>query len=94
MKSGDVRPANILLNVDGEMLLINTLSFPDETTNYRKSLELQETTYLGIFHYYSAPEELWEVQQKIHYPKSDPPTGESFSIGMTIIDAALLINSE
>ena len=48
MKSGDVRPANILLNADGEMLLINTLSFPDETTNYRKSLEQHETTYLGI----------------------------------------------
>lgn len=29
MKSGDIRPANILLNEDGEMQLVNIYSFPD-----------------------------------------------------------------
>ena len=31
---------------------------------------------------------------KIKFPKSDPITAESFSIGLTMLDAALLENSE
>ena len=36
MKSGDVRPANVLLNKDGEIKLVNQYSFPNEKTNYYK----------------------------------------------------------
>ncbi len=46
-KSGDIRPKNILINEQGVANLINILSFPDEITNYYKSLLYHEPTYLG-----------------------------------------------
>ena len=45
-KSGDIRPANVLLNDKGEITLINVFSFPNEKTNYYKSLRYEKTTYL------------------------------------------------
>lgn len=42
----------------------------------------------------SAPEELAELEMKVKYCKSDPVIAESFSIGLTIVDAALLTDSE
>jgi hypothetical protein len=46
-KSGDVRPRNVLIDDKGEVAVLNNLSFPDELTNYYKSLYNAEKTYLG-----------------------------------------------
>jgi hypothetical protein len=46
-KSGDVRPRNVLIDDKGEVAVVSTLSFPDELTNYYKSLYHGEKTYLG-----------------------------------------------
>ena len=94
MKSGDIRPANILLDDKGEVTVINVYSFPTEKTNYQKSLRMNTTTYLCRSFFYAAPEELGELEMKINFPKSDPVTAEAFSIGLTILDAAILHDSE
>lgn len=48
-KAGDIRPKNVLIDEKGEIAVINTLSFPDELTNYYKSLYNGEKTYLGMY---------------------------------------------
>jgi hypothetical protein len=37
-KSGDIRPRNVLIDEKGDIAVINTLTFPNELTNYYKSL--------------------------------------------------------
>ena len=54
-KSGDIRPRNILINDLGHVNLINVLSFPDEITNYYKSLLHKVPTFLGNFIQYKSP---------------------------------------
>lgn len=54
-KSGDIRPRNILINDLGHVNLINVLSFPDEITNYYKSLLQKVPTFLGNFIKYQSP---------------------------------------
>lgn len=46
-KSGDIRPKNVLIDEKGEIAVVNMLTFPDETTNYLKSLDFQVAAYLG-----------------------------------------------
>jgi hypothetical protein len=46
MKSGDIRPANVLLDSNGDVTLINVFSFPTEKNNYQKALRFNTTTYL------------------------------------------------
>jgi len=46
-KSGDIRPRNVLIDEKGDIAIINTLTFPNELTNYYKSLYNSEITYLG-----------------------------------------------
>lgn len=87
LKSGDIRPKNILIDEKGEIGVLNVLSFPDELPNYYKSLFNKETTYL-------APEELAELETNTKYCRADPIIAESFSIGLTMVDTALLFNSE
>lgn len=53
-KAGDIRPRNVLIDEKGNVAILNHLSFPDELTNYYKSLYHKERTYL-------APEELAEL---------------------------------
>ena len=48
-KSGDIRPRNILINDMGHVNIINHLSFPDEISNYYKSLLYKVPTFLCIF---------------------------------------------
>jgi hypothetical protein len=76
-----------LIDEKGNVAILNSLSFPDELTNYYKSLYNKEKTYLS-------PEELAEVENKVKYCKSDPVIAESFSIGLTMLDACLLIDCE
>ena len=47
-KIGDVRPLNILINEEGQTKIIHQYSFPNELSNYDKSLLEKEPTYLGI----------------------------------------------
>ena len=51
MKVGDIRPENVLLNEAGRAAAITQHSFPDELTNYERTLRTGEKTYL-------APEEV------------------------------------
>lgn len=46
-KSGDIRPKNVLIDEKGNIGIVNSLSFPDELTNYYKSLYNKERTYLA-----------------------------------------------
>jgi hypothetical protein len=46
-KSGDIRPRNILIDEKGDIFIINSCSFPNELTNYYKSLYHKERTYLA-----------------------------------------------
>jgi hypothetical protein len=51
-KSGDIRPRNILINDLGHVNIINVLSFPDEISNYYKSLLHKVPTFLCNFLFY------------------------------------------
>ena len=42
----------------------------------------------------TAPEELSDWENDLEYSRTDPIVAESFSIGLTIVDAALLFDSE
>jgi hypothetical protein len=46
-KSGDIRPRNVLIDDKGNIGILNSLSFPDELTNYYKALYRKERTYLA-----------------------------------------------
>ena len=37
-KVGDIRPANIFLNAEGQIKIANIFSWPNETTNYQKTI--------------------------------------------------------
>lgn len=67
------------------MAILNFLSFPDELTNYYKAFYHKESTYLS-------PEELAELELNVKYCKSDPVIAEAFSIGLTMLDASLLVD--
>lgn len=47
-KVGDVRPANVFINDNGQTKIASHLSWPQEFTNYEKSVFDREITYLGI----------------------------------------------
>jgi DNA-binding helix-hairpin-helix protein with protein kinase domain len=44
---GDIRPDNIFFNKNGEIKVVTQDSWPREQTNYKKSLNLDEKTYLS-----------------------------------------------
>lgn len=46
MKSGDVRPRNIVINENGQIRLVSRCSFPNELANYGKAFESKEPGYL------------------------------------------------
>lgn len=93
LKLGDVRPQNIFINEDGQVKLANIYSWPNEDNNYMKTVLSNETTYLGTRFAYAAPEEVQELQNGKHENTCDPNLAEAFSIGLTIIDAGLLSES-
>ena len=64
------------------MKVVTQHSWPEESTNYEKTLLTSEKTYLS-------PEENEEVGIGRSPPNSDIETSEAFSTGLTLLDAAL-----
>jgi hypothetical protein len=83
---GDVRPENVFISHEGQVRVATQLTWPNEQTNYLKTIFDKEITYLS-------PEEL----KDINYGKLDEGTNahlsEAFSVGLTCYDAATLTNS-
>ena len=42
LKSGDIRPRNVLIDDKGDIVIVNVYTFPEETTNYYKALQLRK----------------------------------------------------
>lgn len=53
-KVGDIRPENVFINFEGQTKIGSLYSFPNEQTNYKKSIN-QENTLL-------APEDVAKLQ--------------------------------
>jgi len=53
-KVGDIRPENVFINFDGQVKVGSLYSYPNENTNYKKSID-QEVTLL-------APEDVAKLQ--------------------------------
>ena len=87
-KVGDIRPQNVFINDKTQVKVTSLNTFPKEISNYSKTFE-NEVTYLGIYYQYSAPEELKQLEVgKIE--GEDNNNCEVFSIGLTVLSAALL----
>ena len=84
-KIGDVRPYNIFINEEGQIKIANILSWPYEKTNFEKTAFEKQLTYL-------APEEMRIIAKGNHDNNADRVTAESFSIGLTLLQSALLTN--
>lgn len=78
---GDVRPHNIFINSQGDMKVANVYSWPRESTNFNKTFD-NEKTYL-------APEDMVRLEMGTNEDTSGY-TSEMFSIGFTILSAAML----
>ena len=51
-KIGDVHPANILINDDGQVKMISTCSLPNEQNNFEKAVEHKDAkVFLGKIFY-------------------------------------------
>jgi serine/threonine protein kinase len=85
-KVGDVRPENVFISEEGQVKVATRLTFPSENTNYHKTFYEKEVTYL-------APEELRDIQFAKMEPSSNLQLAESFSIGLTCLDAGTLTSS-
>ena len=86
-KVGDIRPENIFINEDGQLKVASRCSWPLEFDNYQKAFYHKEKTYL-------APEELVDLEIGRDKTLANFDTAESFSTGLTVLDAALLQSSE
>lgn len=86
-KLGDIRPKNIFINEEGKIKVATKYSWPREIPNFEKTFFDKEKSYLS-------PEEMKEVEIGRAKSNSDPTLAESFSIGLTALDAILLENSE
>jgi len=47
IKVGDIRPANIFINEDGQVKMATQYSWPGEQLNYSKTFYEKEVTYLS-----------------------------------------------
>jgi serine/threonine protein kinase len=83
IKVGDIRPSNIFINEDGQIKVANVLSWPDESTNFEKTAFEKMPTYLS-------PEEADLIAEGKHDNLTNKVLSESFSIGITLLEAGLL----
>lgn len=67
--------------------MASQLSWPQEMTNYEKTVFDREITYLS-------PEEIKELHFGHTDPKCNFELAESFSIGLTLLDSAVLTDSQ
>jgi hypothetical protein len=86
---GDIRPSQMVITNQREIKMINVASFPWELSSTDKILEKYDNTTK----FYLAPEELESLNRKSR-ERPVVAKAESFSLGMTILEAALLENSE
>ena len=86
-KTGDIRPDNIFINVNGQVKVASIDSWPGEHTNYEKSFFEKKITYLS-------PEEIKDYQFGKVEPDCDKELAETFSVGLTVLDAATLSDSK
>ena len=85
-KVGDIRPQNVTMSEHGEVQLTHMFSWPDQKTNYEKALYKECMPYLS-------PEELKDLSIGKAVPDTNFEQSESFSAGLTLLDAALLTDS-
>jgi serine/threonine protein kinase len=92
---GDVHPSNIVLNEKGRLKIIPVGLLPNSKNGYQKIIEERiSDVYLGTFSQYIAPEEIDEILiEKGIYPIVDSSKAEIFSIGLTLLMAASLLDS-
>lgn len=86
-KVGDIRPDNIFINEDGQVKVACVDSWPGEQTNYAKAFYEKEITYLS-------PEEIKDYQFGKMEESVDRELAETFSIGLSCLDAATLSESK
>ena len=87
MKIGDVRPANILVNEEGELQIISHYSWPGKVDNFGITIEQDEETV------FLAPEECKTRRfKKGEKDYSTMNKAEVFSIGLTILQVGTLLD--
>ena len=86
-KVGDIRPLNVFINDNGEIKVVTPYSWPNELSNYDKVYKDREVTFLS-------PEESRELGLNRDKPISNVGTAETFSVGLTLLDAAMLDDCE
>jgi serine/threonine protein kinase len=85
-KVGDIRPSNIFINEEGQLKIANLCSWPYEKPNFDKTAFEKQLTYLS-------PEEMRLVAKGHHQNTTDHLLSESFSIGLTLLEAGLLFKA-
>lgn len=81
MKVGDIRPANVVINPDGYLRVINAMSWPGEESAYTKAFEGQPT--------YLSPEDVHKMEMGGVEDRTNF-NSEVFSIGLTVLSAGML----
>jgi serine/threonine protein kinase len=88
---GDIRPSQMVITSSTKKIkMITTYSFPWEMTSIDKILEKYDNTTK----FYLAPEEIQFVSSPSRTSNLPSPKTEAFSLGLTILEAAILQNSE
>lgn len=91
IKLGDVRPSQMVITSSTKRIkLINTASFPWEMCAVDKILD----NYDNTTKFYLSPEEVDYVKTPARNAKLPNSKTEAFSLGLSILEAALLENSE
>ncbi len=83
LKLGDVRPLNVFISPEGQVRVATQFSWPNEQTNYLKTVFEKEPTYLS-------PEELKDIGYGKLEESANFALNEAFSVGLTCLDAATL----
>lgn len=93
-KIGDIKPSNILLNEEGQIQIISQFSWPGLVDNFSAYLtEESEKVYLAPEEY--KPPCMMRRSKKAKMEKDekiDQNLSEMYSIGMTILEAASLMD--
>jgi serine/threonine protein kinase len=85
-KLGDVRPLNVFISPEGQVRVATQFSWPNEQTNYLKTVFEKEPTYLS-------PEELKDIGYGKLEESANFALNEAFSVGLTCLDAATLTDA-
>ena len=81
---GDVRPENMLLNAEGKLQIICSISLPTTRDLFRDAIDKRKLLL--------APEYLEALRKSYKSTHLDYILPESFSIGMTVLSVGILQN--